>query len=230
MCNDTPNLLRIYRRPSLGRYAQAARNISAGEIFIDEIPFVIGPKPSVPPICLGCYIPINGGKEGPKCPRCHWPLCEKCAESLDDSHHAAECRVFVANKVQFQSFPFVDAACMQLDCITPLRMLLKRDDDPIQWENEIMQMEYHPLERVNTSTYRADEVNIVGYLRGPCKLKDRFSAELIQKVCGILEVNSFEARTVNDNRVRCIYPNAAVLAHSCRPNTMHTILPSDQFR
>lgn len=177
------DLLRIDQKPLLGRFACAAKNIIAGELFIDENPFVVGPKPCTPPICLGCYIPINGGNDGPRCPRCHWPLCSKCKKSIDLGHHAAECAVFVEHKVKFQSFPYVEP-CMQLDCITPLRMLLAKENDPDKWENEIMKMEYHPKERFDSPIYRADETNVVRYLRGPCNLKERFSAELIQQVCG----------------------------------------------
>lgn len=91
-------------------------------------------------------------------------------------------------------------------------------------------MEYHPDIRKDSSFYKADQVNIVGYLHGPCKLKERFSEELIQQACGILEVNSFEAKTVKGHKVRCIFPNAAMLAHSCVPNTTHSILSSKDFK
>lgn len=91
-------------------------------------------------------------------------------------------------------------------------------------------MECHKDARRDTDTWKADQVNVVGYLHGPCKLKDRFSEELIQQACGILEVNSFEGRSVNGNSVRCIFPKTAIMAHSCVPNTMHTIRPSENFK
>lgn len=91
-------------------------------------------------------------------------------------------------------------------------------------------MEYHPKERLNSEIWKADQVNIVGYLHGPCKLKDRFSGDLIQQACGILEVNSFEAKSKKGHKIRCIYPRLASLAHSCVPNTSHTILPSKDFK
>lgn len=230
MCGDIPELMSVVRRPSLGRYACANIKLSAGDLIIDELPFVVGPKPNVPPVCLACYTPVDGSGDGPRCPRCRWPLCEKCQKIFDGGHHAGECAIFVANKVKFQDFPFADVPCLQLDCITPLRVLLEKERNAVRWDKEIVHMEYHPKERLNTPMYLADQVNIVGYLRGPCKLKERFSDELIQRVCGILEVNSFEGRTISDERVRCIYPKAAIMAHSCKPNTMHSILPSKDFR
>lgn len=230
MCGDIPELMSVVRRPSLGRYACAIEKLSAGDLFIDELPFVVGPKPNVPPLCLACYTPVDGSADGPRCPRCQWPLCVSCQITIDEGHHAAECAVFAANKVKFQNFPYADVPCLQLDCITPLRTLLEKERDPVRWEKEIVHMEYHPKERFNTPIYLADQVNIVGYLRGPCKLKKRFSDELIQRVCGILEVNSFEGRTIGDEKVRCIYPKTAIMAHSCTPNTMHTVFPSKDFR
>lgn len=83
------------------------------------------------------------------------------------------------------------------------------------------------MERSKSKQWQVDQINIVGYLQGPCKLKDRFSAALIQQACGILEINSFEARTIHDNKIRCVYPKTAILAHSCIPNTIHTISSKD---
>lgn len=91
-------------------------------------------------------------------------------------------------------------------------------------------MEYHDAARCGTDTWNVDQINVIGYLHGPCKLKSRFPCELIQQACGILEVNSFEGRTPNGHRIRCIFPKTAIMAHSCVPNTMHTILPSDKFK
>lgn len=91
-------------------------------------------------------------------------------------------------------------------------------------------MEYHDAARKKSDLWHANEVNVVGYMHGPCKLGNRFSKDLIRQVCGILEVNSFEAKTKNGNTVQCIYPKTAIMAHSCIPNTTHTILPSDNFK
>lgn len=91
-------------------------------------------------------------------------------------------------------------------------------------------MEYHEAIRKNSEIWKADQVNVVGYLHGPCKLKERFSEDLIQQACGILEVNSFEAKTAKGHKIRGIYPNAAILAHSCVPNTTHSILPSKDYK
>lgn len=91
-------------------------------------------------------------------------------------------------------------------------------------------MEYHAEARKNSEIWKADQTNIIGYLQGPCKLKDRFSEDLIQQVCGILDVNAFEGRTSDGYSIRCLFPSTALMAHSCVPNTSHSILPNEDFR
>lgn len=107
---------------------------------------------------------------------------------------------------------------------------MEKEAKPEQWENEVSKMEHHEEIRKNSEIWNADKVNIVGYLHGPCKLKDRFSEDLIQQACGILEVNAYEAKTKKGYRVRALYPNAGLFAHSCVPNTTHSILPSKDFK
>lgn len=110
------------------------------------------------------------------------------------------------------------------------RLLLQKEADPERWENEISKLEHHRDQRADSDVWKADNVNVVGYLRGPCKLKERFSDELIQQACGILEINAFEGKSANGHKLRCIYPKMAILAHSCVPNTTHTILPRNDFK
>ncbi len=59
-------------------------------------------------------------------------------------------------------------------------------------------MQDHENERKGLKHWKVDQINIVAYLLGPCKLKDKMEVdeELIQKAIGILEVNAFEAKTV----------------------------------
>lgn len=90
-------------------------------------------------------------------------------------------------------------------------------------------MEHHEGLRRITDAWKADEINVVAFLRGPCKL-DKFSAALIQKVIGILEVNAFEARTASGNTVRCLFPKLAIFSHSCVPNLNHSITMDNDFR
>ncbi|XP_058819092.1 SET domain-containing protein SmydA-8 [Topomyia yanbarensis] len=222
---------KILENPELGRYAAADRKLKAGDILFEETPFAIGPKLDSPPVCLECYCPVDGSASGQKCTKCGWPLCEECgAKGNSIIYHRKECALFVKNAVKFQSVDDSTASCAQLDCITPLRVLLEKEDQPERWNAEISTMEYHHEARKATAVWNADHHNVVGYLRGPCGLKNHFSEDLIQQVIGILQVNAFEARTCNGYAVRGLYPKLAIMAHSCVPNVVHSIHPSKDYK
>lgn len=222
---------KVLENSEFGRYGVAAKDLKAGEILFEEKSFAIGPKVESPPVCLECCCPVDGGATGPKCSQCGWPLCEECAANQANIvYHKKECALFVKQKVKFLNVEDSTASCIQLDCITPLRVLLEKEDHPDRWNDEIGVMEYHHEVRKDSTIWNADQNNVVAYLRGPCGLKERFSEELIQQVIGILEVNAFEARTCSGYAVRGLYPKLAIMAHSCVPNVVHSIHPSQAYR
>uniref|UniRef100_A0A1I8N459 Uncharacterized protein n=1 Tax=Musca domestica TaxID=7370 RepID=A0A1I8N459_MUSDO len=239
----------------LGRYLiNGPVECKSKDILIEELPFALGPKCNGPVLCLECFCPIQectattGTGENnvesneilPKttnknrCPDCGWPLCGECQEYKENIkyHNQYECRVFRNGKVKFFNMLSNNRlSCPQLDCITPLRVLLAKEANPERWEKEVAPMEYHDKERrANADIWHADLVNIAQYLRGPCKLAERFSEELIMQVVGILEVNAFEGRTLQGHSFRALYPITGILSHNCVPNTMRSIYPSEDYR
>ncbi|XP_054741759.1 SET domain-containing protein SmydA-8 isoform X2 [Anastrepha obliqua] len=222
---------RIEIDPLLGRSLVTTEPVKKGDIVVEESPFAVGPKQNSGIVCLGCYRDLIFGEDGDsldRCEKCDWPLCSACFDAPD---HLDECAIFAKAKVHFAGNVSEDGVCTQLDCITPLRVLLAKEFDPNRWELEIAPMEYHNEERRKLSdVWNADFVNIAQYLRGPCRLADRFSEDLIMQVVGILEVNAFEARTVQGYALRCLYPITGILAHNCVPNTFRTIHPSEGYR
>lgn len=83
-------------------------------------------------------------------------------------------------------------------------------------------MESHNDKRKGTPIWEFNQKNVVEYLRGPCKV-DRFPEDLIHTVCGILDVNAFEARTQSGYTIRCLFPKLAILSHNCISNIHHAI-------
>ncbi|KAG5674227.1 hypothetical protein PVAND_004207 [Polypedilum vanderplanki] len=220
----------IEKNSQFGRFAVATHNIEAGSFLFDEIPFAIGPNIRTYCCCLECYCPVDGTASGTRCENCSWPLCNECSKLSEFSAHKRECEIFREAKCKFFNLPDANATCMQLDCITPLRVLLEREINMERWKNEVEPMEDHREKRINSNAWKEDQQNIVGYLLGPCKLGQRgITAELIHKVIGVLEVNAFEAKTLKGTFVRCLYPRLAILSHSCTPNTTHAIHPSDNY-
>ena len=74
--------------PLLGNYLVAARDLSPGDLLLDEDVSVLGPAPEEDDeeVCLGCYYPSHGHR----CPRCGAPLCGPSCQS-DSSPHSQEC-------------------------------------------------------------------------------------------------------------------------------------------
>lgn len=173
------------------------------------------------PLCLGCFAAVDCSVS---CSKCGWPVCgPACEESA--AHKEAECEVFSAAKVKFQPVEDVTSACPQFDCIMCLRMLIAKEKHPDRWENEVRPMEAHNDLRRNSQVWLVNQTNVVDFLLGPCKLKDRATEELLHTLCGIIEVNAFEGRTANGYALRILYPRLAVMSHNCVSNISHAIYP-----
>ncbi|XP_020807391.1 protein msta isoform X1 [Drosophila serrata] len=225
---------RLEQDAVFGRCLATASSVRRGDLVLEELPFARGPKRDSGIVCLGCYQFLQFGEDGDsldRCEICDWPLCASCAGGDDATDHSNECEIFSAARVTFAGNVSDDGVCTQLDCITPLRVLLAKEANPARWESEVAPMEHHEEERKqDADLWHADRVNIAQYLRGPCKLASRFSEELIMQVVGVLEVNAFEARTSRGYPLRCLYPYTGILAHNCVPNTSRSIYPSEGFK
>ncbi|KAH8378379.1 hypothetical protein KR093_011085 [Drosophila rubida] len=223
------NCTQVAWSPLFGRYLVASDAVQQrGQLLVEELPLAVGPKcGNSDVLCLACYAP----RIVERCSQCSWPLCPACNEDANNTHRQLECGLLKAAKARFFELPAGGKYCPQLDCIMPLRVLLAKEAQPERWQNEVAPMEHHEQQRrENADVWHADRVNIAQYLRGPCKLAERFSEELIMQVVGILEVNAFEARTTQGYPLRCLYPYTGILAHSCVPNTARSIHPSDSYR
>ncbi|XP_023029358.2 SET domain-containing protein SmydA-8 [Leptinotarsa decemlineata] len=211
-------LFNIERNDKVGRYAVAKENLRAGDIIFSEKPFAYGPKSDSPCICVGCYNFVDCTN---LCKTCSWPVCNAACENLP-SHREFECQVFSKAGVKFQAVEDPTEVCLQYECLTPLRVLLSKEKHPKRWDEEISMMEAHNDLRKNNPIWEFNQHNVVEYLRGPCKL-DRFSEDLIHTVCGILEINAFEARTNSGQLIRCLFPKLAILSHNCVSNIHHAV-------
>ncbi|XP_065173642.1 SET domain-containing protein SmydA-8-like [Atheta coriaria] len=213
------NCLQVLKNDKVGRYATASKDLQAGDVVFEEEPFAYGPKSGHPPMCLGCYLPVDCSY---LCSKCSWPVCNaQCQENA--THANNECKVFAESGAKFQTMADPTDICLQFECITPLRVLLAMEANKQRWDSEVACMQSHCEIRKSKPIWAFNQNNVVEYLRGPCKLT-RFSEELIHRVCGILDVNSFEAHpSTGGYSIRCLYPNLAILSHNCVANTTHTI-------
>lgn len=181
-------------------------------------------------MCLGCYAPCDGSV---LCSTCSWPVCSAECEKIS-AHRDVECKIFSSAGVKLQSVEDATAPCPQYECITPLRLLLAKDLNPERWEKEVQTMETHNNLRKNHPIWQMDQINVVKFLQGPCKLSEQYDENLIHTVCGILEINAFEGRSASGYAIRAIYPKLAMMSHNCISNTTHSIVPvnnnGEEFR
>uniref|UniRef100_A0A336M3G2 CSON011387 protein n=1 Tax=Culicoides sonorensis TaxID=179676 RepID=A0A336M3G2_CULSO len=234
-CNSKKDeKFKVLHNEILGRYAVAAHDLEEDELIHEEMPFVVGPKSDSRVVCLECYCPVDGGVNGPRCDLCSWPLCMSCNSNYRKSksfkYHGDECEIFRENAFKFQNVLDSTKPCPQFECITPMRLLLAIERNPEYYEKQVSLMEFHDEARRKSPFWEMDQNNIVNLLLGPCKFKGRFLREMIERSIGILDINVFEARTLGEHPVRCLYPVFGVVAHSCVPNTAHSIKASDGFK
>lgn len=202
----------IATSPVFGRHWVAARNISAGEVLLEERPLVVGPKAGSSPVCLTCYAPANGRG----CSACGWPACgPRCERS--PVHRLAECPLIAGH---------YDPDRTAVNCfVLPLRCLLL-DDLYGGRRTAFWSLQSHIDARLNTPLYRAYTVNVASFvldrlgLRSAGEHDDRSALE----AAAVLDTNAFDVRRPGGRHFRAVYAEASMMAHSCTPNTKHVFV------
>lgn len=134
-------------------------------------------------------------------------------------HTPEECSAFEGTQLKARDL------VVNSQVILPLRCLLLKSYDPEKWK-ELLLLEPHLKERKNSWIWRSHEINVVRVLK-ELGVKEAHEKDLVQKICGILDVNSFEVRppeftevSVNpDEFLRGVYLEAALMTHDCVGNT-----------
>lgn len=210
------------------RYLTAARFIKQGELILKEKPLLVASHRGSRNFCLKCCSYIKTDT---------YDICKLC-------NLAMLCRTDCKGKFHSNS------ECMELkklnlkptflvehqEIITVLRLLLKKKYSEDEW-NKINQLESHLEERRNTPIWKSCDSLIVQVMKEAniISQEDEIS-DIVQKLCGILDVNTFELRPPYDpsdivvqlelQALRGLYPEAALMAHSCVSNT-HLAVDND---
>ncbi|XP_021965910.1 SET domain-containing protein SmydA-8 [Folsomia candida] len=196
--------------PIYGRFLQSRVEIKKGTIILSEKFLIAGPQRSGDVCCVGCHSNFESPQDRKSCPLCSWPICsDACA---DTAFHRDECKFFVQKHVKAPTrFGNSD-----FGSVTVLRGLMLKYQNPEKWK-VLMQLEAHNEIRKNLPLWRENVINVVDVILRDWELREYFTPEEVHTVCGILEVNAFE---LGDKvSYRGIYPKAAMMAHSCLPNT-----------
>ncbi|XP_066258410.1 SET domain-containing protein SmydA-8-like [Euwallacea similis] len=211
----------ILRNDVLGRYMGANKDLKPGELILKESPALIGPQLNGPARCFKCFKPIN---------LLMCSFCEQCNTALmcvDDCkgkyHPEEECLALKTQKMKGQIL------AENPSVIFPLRCILLSIYNPEVYE-KILNLEPHLEKRRDTAIWRRHKLSVEEVLKETNLLTEKdVKEELVQRICGILDINSFEVRPPNnaDNPItnpesqclRAIYPTVAMIAHSCISNT-----------
>lgn len=129
------------------------------------------------------YLKIKKKIESRKCLKV--PLCSNCS-----THNQIECNFFQKSKIG------QDFLLDNFDVISPIRVLLLGLNELEQYE-KFMKMPAHLNERRGTDVWDFCEKRIVNPLINSeifCNFPEQPDSELIQKICGILDVYSFQIR------------------------------------
>jgi len=213
---------KIANDPVLGNHVVATKNIKADEIILQEAPLVFGPAQQSAPVCLACFIPVDGSY---KCPRSGWPLCgPTCAKAVQKN---PEVVVPTQCEATFEIEEYFKINYMY-ECIIVLRALLLQKQAPAKWK-KLMSLESHFEERKGTESWTRTQENIIDVMKKTlgimvfealCPEFD-FSDDTIQKIQGILETNKKEIRLTQSD-CEALYATACLLEHSCQPNVKIT--------
>ncbi|XP_037067900.1 uncharacterized protein LOC119089333 [Pollicipes pollicipes] len=136
--------------------------------------------------------------------------------------HQVECAVLAVGGVRAR--PEVEdwsRPAAYLEAITTVRLLKLQETQPMLWER-VMQMDASPDHWPSSEVAAVFQHNVINFLRSVCKVEA--DEKLLHKLGGILVTNAFEARGRGPgSHVRCLFPDAGLLPHSCRPNVHHTV-------
>lgn len=194
----------------------ASRDIKAGELILEEKPFVKCPPYTTQPLCLGCYQLLTSDNYI-KCPKCSWPMCsESCSQNPD---HLLECQFLASCKVNPADFNF---ECEPLyDAITPLRMYGLKSQKPDSWKI-LMEMESHAKLWKKVPGWMEAHKPILDFLLKKVKAKG-LDEDLICILLGIGYTNDFSTDSGNGTNVRLTYAKTSMFSHDCSPNLVRYI-------
>nr|XP_018906177.1 PREDICTED: protein msta-like isoform X1 [Bemisia tabaci] len=210
----------VAHNETLGRHLIAARPLRQGELLLRERPLVAGPRVGSTPVCVSCYRTLPGPR--PRlCGRCGGAWV--CGAPCEGGAHAAECAALRGRNV-----------AVNAQWVLPLRCYLgvkglKTDPEPDTRWQDVLGLETHEKERRGSVRWSVIQRFVVQELQEAGVISN--DAELMHKLCSIIDVNSFEIRGPENasgraERFKGIYLKASLMSHSCVPNT-HLAVSND---
>ncbi|EZA55564.1 Protein msta, isoform A [Ooceraea biroi] len=205
---DEPRSWTIGRSPLGGRGMFATRDIPAGELIFTDAPLLIGPRccSKRPPMCVVCYrneCPLFPCDHG-----CGLPICStECENSA--AHAGAECRFLREWSPTCGSTWSRD---LLLAVVAIRGLALSQEQRKLLYALEC-----------HSDLIRNYEIDLLERNVGNPPSEEQ--VELMKRICGVFNTNSFEVVVARDQRssvsLRGLYPMGALQNHCCVPNTRH---------
>ncbi|KAK7865623.1 hypothetical protein R5R35_009789 [Gryllus longicercus] len=216
--------LRLQRCARLGRYLAAARPLRAGELLLQEAAALLGPRADAcAPSCLRCLRALP--RPPPLCADCcAAPLCPGCRHA-DAPLGESEC-------AWLRGRAGAPPDLSRPRTVLVLRALLMRRSGDPRWAR-VERLEAHEEARRDTDAWNDTLSQVVQPLRAAGMLEADEDEALLQRVAGVLDVNTFEVRGAGAaalaagaagagagaaEAARALFPGAALLAHDCLPS------------
>ncbi|KAK4012902.1 hypothetical protein OUZ56_025152 [Daphnia magna] len=241
--NGSSPAMRLDSSPELGRYFVAGRAFKPGDVVMKEYPLAAAPGPLSQHVCFGCHRLFT---KAYICSDCRSPLCNyNCQMS---SEHQKECcylKKIIPEIENRQKNGKIQRIPVQLSMLMlPLRLLLLRREQPNKWQL-LMDLESHMEARKKTSIWGFNQRNITPFLEKMLieEMPD-INDDLVQQICGAIDVNSFEIRIEQTDRrhdhqeqplsnsnevLRGTFYVASLMAHSCIANAQISMSNDSQM-
>lgn len=206
---------------------KTVRDIKPGETVLKEAPIIRVPAQITCPVCVICLQGLNEQVIESKlsCERCGWPVCENCVGKKSPEHEP-ECELTQARGSKFELHHYFNPH-PTYQCLSVLRCLLLKENDPKKWE-KFIQLESHCDERRGSVQWRSDREGVAKFIPRFFKCPDKWTEEEILKVAGILQINGHEVPLTDPPHVT-IYHISSLVEHSCAPNITKTFTDSGEL-
>ena len=142
---------------------------------------------------------------------CGMPLCGEACQV--GSSHYLECQILRTIKNTISVKDFQDKESPIYQCITPLRLLMRKNTHPKWFQRLIFLMDHKEEREQETSMWNDHQKNVVDFLLKTCNLN--FSREDVMWAIGVLKTNSI---LFGEEKARALFPMFSLINHSCSAN------------
>ena len=233
-------LFRLQESLEQGRFLVAERDIEEGQSILTDTASVVGPFTVSVPICLACHVTLVPGSS-PFCPQgCGFQLCANCSTSpLDENNevnnkdwHQLECRTInqKSQEEEKRSPPNVTPVIYNkpnpaYSWVTPLRLLLLQKETFIVQNSNTVASDLKKLEhntelrqKLDPTSWKLHEKYVVEPLH-----HKGWEKEEVRQALGVLLTNTLSIGIEGGYEIMGLFPQYAMLNHSCAHNTTTNI-------